>query len=80
MISDVYRNVYGEDEECIICGKSVAEGRGFAHIKYREEMVPLCCPLCMETFEKNPPVYFRRREMKKMTASLSRNAKRCEEK
>lgn len=44
-------------KHCIVCGKSVLDGEGFSHIRIEGQMVALCCPLCFETFEKNPKHY-----------------------
>lgn len=55
-----------EGERCIVCDKSVAGGKGFAHIKHAEEMVTLCCPLCLETFQKNPSFYIAIRDTKSL--------------
>lgn len=44
-------------ETCVVCGKNVASGGGFARINHRGIMVNLCCPLCLEAFEKDPSPY-----------------------
>lgn len=41
-------------ESCVLCDKNVEHGGGFARINHRGIMVNLCCPHCMETFEKDP--------------------------
>ena len=38
---------------CVVCGKNVQGDRGFARINHKGTMVNLCCPHCMETFEKD---------------------------
>ena len=45
------------DHLCIVCGKSVDHGGGLAHIKAGARMIALCCPLCFETFNKDPKHY-----------------------
>ena len=45
------------DVHCIVCQKSVDHGGGMAHFNVEGEMVALCCPLCIETFNKNPKHY-----------------------
>ena len=45
---------------CAVCGKNVERGGGFARVKHGERMVDLCCPLCLETFQKEPEPYIRR--------------------
>lgn len=47
---------------CAVCGKNVQSGGGFARVNRGGRMVELCCPLCLETFEKDPDPYVRRLE------------------
>ena len=49
------------DHLCIVCSKSVDEGGGLAHIKAGARMIALCCPLCIETFNKDPMHYLKLR-------------------
>jgi hypothetical protein len=49
-------------ESCAVCGKSVAGAGGYTRIKHGESMVALCCPLCLETFQKNPKEWVHRKE------------------
>ena len=39
---------------CVVCGKNVQGDRGFAKINHGGIVVNLCCPFCMEAFEKDP--------------------------
>ncbi len=48
-------------ESCIVCGKNVEHGGGFAKINHHGSMVNLCCPLCQEAFQTNPAPYLARR-------------------
>lgn len=43
-----------EGECCLVCGKEIASGQKAARIRDGEIFVSLCCPLCVETFQKNP--------------------------
>ena len=63
------------DHYCIVCGKSVDEGQGMCHIKISERMVALCCPLCIETFNKNPMHYVRLRRAQELSAELRQSQK-----
>ena len=47
-------------ERCAVCGKSVAGGGGYTRIKFEKEMVALCCPLCVKTFQENPREFVHR--------------------
>ena len=42
---------------CVLCGKNVQGDRGFARINHGGIMVNLCCPHCLETFQKDPEPY-----------------------
>jgi hypothetical protein len=48
--------------QCAVCEKAITGGKWFARIKHGVWMVALCCPLCTETFERNPHAYIRRIE------------------
>ena len=45
------------DEFCAVCGKSVAGGRGYAHLRHDGRVLALCCPLCLEAFQQKPGYY-----------------------
>ena len=49
-----------EAESCVVCGKNVERGGGFARISHKGVMVNLCCPWCLETFEKDPAPHMER--------------------
>ena len=59
------------DTRCIVCDKSVEHGGGMSHIDVKGHMTAICCPLCMETFNKSPETYVRHRELK-ITVDLSK--------
>lgn len=63
MSSDKFIDVKDWDRRCMVCGKSVSGGGGMCHIKYEERMIALCCPLCIEAFNKDPKHYLRLREI-----------------
>jgi len=52
-----YRN---ETPACVVCGKNVQNGGGFARVKRGERMLELCCPLCLDTFQTNPLPHLKR--------------------
>ena len=55
------------DDHCAVCDKSVGHSEGFSHIEIEGEMIALCCPLCFETFEKDPSKYMHRRTERKLS-------------
>lgn len=54
------RNPDVEFVQCAVCDNGIKGGRWFARIAQGERMVALCCPLCLEVFEKDPLPYMRR--------------------
>lgn len=54
------------DNRCIVCQKSVEHGAGFCHLNVEGVMIAVCCPLCMETFQKDPETYLRRRRVREI--------------
>ena len=57
--------------QCAVCEKVIKGGKWFARIRHGEWMVALCCPLCTETFERNPATYIRRIETLALMESKS---------
>ena len=62
------------DHLCIVCSKTVDHGGGLAHIKAGARMIALCCPLCIETFNKDPMHYLRIRQAHEIGSEM-RHAK-----
>ena len=58
------------DKNCLVCGKSVGRSEGMAHIKVEGHMIALCCPLCIETFNKDPKHYLSMRFAHEISAQL----------
>jgi YHS domain-containing protein len=61
-IEDPIASQHDHGEQCVVCGKSVAGGHGYVRVNYRDRLVALCCPLCQETFQRNPADYIRHQE------------------
>jgi hypothetical protein len=59
------------DRLCIVCGKSVDHGGGLAHIKAGAKMIALCCPLCIETFNKDPMHYLKLRRANELNVQAT---------
>ena len=60
-IDDVVTSqIDGAAEKCAVCGKPVSGGGGYTRIRYEKEMVALCCPLCLKTFQENPGAFVHR--------------------
>ena len=60
-----------ETPGCAVCGKNVQNGGGFARIRHGDRMVELCCPLCLDTFQKDPGPYVKRMQRVEYFRDLS---------
>lgn len=49
-----------EGETCVVCGKGLRPGEALAKIHEGESKLPICCPLCLEAYEKDPKPYLER--------------------
>jgi hypothetical protein len=58
------------DHLCIVCGKSVDQGGGMCHLKAGARMIALCCPLGIETFNKDSMHYLRLRQAREIGSQL----------
>ncbi len=45
---------------CVVCGKALRPGEALATMHHGETKLPLCCPLCFETYQKDPKPYLER--------------------
>jgi len=44
-----------EDEEaCTVCGNTAAGGRRFSRLYHSGKAFPLCCPMCIDIFQRAP--------------------------
>ena len=42
------------DETCVVCGKSINDNTGTAHLYHDGGRFALCCPMCVEMFQRAP--------------------------
>lgn len=42
------------EETCAVCGNVATGGRRFAHLYHKGKAFPLCCPLCLDVFQRAP--------------------------
>jgi len=42
------------DTRCTVCGKDLANVPGVAHLCHDGRRFPLCCPVCIEMFQRAP--------------------------
>ncbi len=40
-------------ETCTVCGKSTEGGAGFAHLYHKGQRFSLCCPMCVDAFQRH---------------------------
>lgn len=48
-----------DGETCIVCGKSTEGTAGFAHLYHDGRRCALCCPMCLQLFERAPDRFAR---------------------
>jgi hypothetical protein len=66
-----------EGETCIVCGKRLKPGEALATMHQGGSKLPLCCPLCLETYQKDPQPYLERLAKRALLQDL-RNAVRTQ--
>ena len=47
------------DISCAVCGKDLANTPGVAHLYHEGRRFALCCPMCIEMFQRAPARYAR---------------------
>lgn len=47
------------DETCTVCGKDLINVSGVAHLYHDGKRFPLCCPLCVDLFQRAPARFAR---------------------
>jgi len=62
---------------CVVCGKGVEGSRGFARFKHGGIMVNLCCPGCIDTFEKDPLPHMARLQKVAKYRKLHNQVNKC---
>lgn len=46
-------------ETCLVCGKAAESGAAFAHLYHDGHRFPLCCPMCVQMFQRAPERFAR---------------------
>lgn len=41
-------------ETCAVCGKAATGDAGFSHLYHDGRRFPLCCPVCVQMFQRAP--------------------------
>lgn len=45
-------DISSTDETCIVCGNSTEGAGSFAHLYHEGRRIALCCPMCLQMFER----------------------------
>ncbi len=45
---------------CVVCGKALKPSEALVKIHQGQTKLPICCPLCLENYEKDPQPYLER--------------------
>ena len=62
-----------ESETCVVCGKGLHRDEALAHIHHQGNRLPICCPLCLEAWEKDSKPYLERLAKRALLRELKRN-------
>lgn len=49
-----------EGDICVVCGKALKSGEALATMHNSGSKLPICCPLCLEAYQKDPKPYLER--------------------
>ncbi len=49
-----------EGETCVVCGQGLRPGEALATLHQDGRKLPICCPLCLEAYQKDPKLYLER--------------------
>lgn len=49
-----------EGKTCVVCGKAIRPGEALATMHHVGSKLPICCPLCLEAYQKDPKYYLER--------------------
>lgn len=61
-----------EGESCVVCGKGLKSGEALATLHQGASKLPLCCPLCFETYQKDPKPFLERLAKRTLLQELDR--------
>ncbi len=62
-----------EGESCVVCGKALKPGEALATMHEGESKLPICCPLCLEAYQKDPKHYLERLAKQTLLRELHRS-------
>ncbi len=65
----------GEEETCIVCGKGLRPGEALATLHQSDTKLPICCPLCLEAYQKDPQPYLERLAKRALLRELGNSGK-----
>ncbi|MBI2813036.1 MAG: hypothetical protein HYX71_01980 [Opitutae bacterium] len=57
-------------EVCAVCGKPAEGERGFSHLYHGGRRFPLCCPMCLQLFQRAPDRFARGENPKTLVEEL----------
>jgi hypothetical protein len=58
------------NEVCVVCGKPAAGGSGYSHLYHAGRRFTLCCPLCLQLFQRAPDRFARGESPKTLVEEL----------
>lgn len=49
-----------DGDTCVVCGKALKPGESLATMHNSGSKLPICCPLCLEAYQRDPQPYLER--------------------
>lgn len=67
-----------DENYCAVCERPLSGSQKYAGLRYKERMIAVCCPLCMEKFQANQDFYALRNEAYQTLDISNKKSKRTE--
>ena len=63
------------DETCAVCGKDLSRASAVAHLYHAGRRFALCCPMCVQMFQRAPERFARGESPKTLVEEMLDNIK-----
>jgi hypothetical protein len=60
-----------EEPACVVCGKALKPGEALAKMHKEGRKLLICCPLCLDAYEKDPNLYLERLAKRTLARELA---------
>lgn len=63
-----------EEETCVVCGKAIRPGEALAKLPSGKSKLPICCPLCLEAYQRDPKPFLEQLARRTLLQELRRSS------